>query len=359
MIECGKILFDGVTIASRVSELAGRISRDYAGKELVLVCVLKGAVMFTTDLARGISVPVTMEFIQAASYGGATASSGKVVIKKDLDTDIAGRHVLLVDTIIDTGGTMNSLLRMLAARGPASLGVAVLLDKRCKRAIDVPIAYRGFEIQDLFVVGYGMDYGERYRNLPYVSVLGAVGKGAQDFLVKDQIDGKSLERVIKYAIARKSGEERDVSTDELKDFDGKNGRQAYIAYKGKVFDVSGSTFWKNGVHGGKHFAGSDLTEALKGAHHGEDVLARTRIVGRLVGKRSLGYRILAKLESLHPHSITVQFVIAYSIAASVLSLLYLLSGNISFETASYYMLIPAFLTAHLSGLSGLLSWKLA
>jgi hypoxanthine phosphoribosyltransferase len=187
MIECGKILFDGVTIASRVSELAGRISRDYAGKELVLVCVLKGAVMFTTDLARGISVPVTMEFIQAASYGGATASSGKVVIKKDLDTDIAGRHVLLVDTIIDTGGTMNSLLRMLAARGPASLGVAVLLDKRCKRAIDVPIAYRGFEIQDLFVVGYGMDYGERYRNLPYVSVLGAVGKGAQDFLVKDQI----------------------------------------------------------------------------------------------------------------------------------------------------------------------------
>jgi hypoxanthine phosphoribosyltransferase len=175
MSECGKILFDGETIAHRVSEMAGRISRDYAGKELVLVCVLKGAVMFTTDLARDISVPVTMEFIQAASYGGAMASSRNVVIKKDLDTDIAGRHVLLVDTIIDTGGTMNNLLRMLAARGPAGLGVAVLLDKRCKRAIDVPIAYRGFEIGDWFVVGYGMDYGERYRNLPYIAVLDAPG----------------------------------------------------------------------------------------------------------------------------------------------------------------------------------------
>jgi hypoxanthine phosphoribosyltransferase len=175
MTECGKVLFDGETIANKVSELAGRISRDYTDKELVLVCVLKGAVMFATDLARGISVPVTLEFIQAASYGGSTTSSGNVVIKKDLDTDIRGRHVLLVDTIIDTGGTMNSLLRMLSARGPSSLGVAVLLDKRCKRVVDVPIAYRGFEIQDLFVVGYGMDYGERYRNLPCIAVLDSPG----------------------------------------------------------------------------------------------------------------------------------------------------------------------------------------
>jgi hypoxanthine phosphoribosyltransferase len=175
MNEFGKILFDGETIAGRVSELAGRISRDYAGKELVLVCVLKGAVMFATDLARGISVPITLEFIQAASYGGSMASSGNVVIKKDLDTDIRGRHVLLVDTIIDTGGTMNSLLQMLSGRGPASLGVAVLLDKRSKRAFDVPIAYRGFEIDDWFVVGYGLDYGERYRNLPSITVLDAPG----------------------------------------------------------------------------------------------------------------------------------------------------------------------------------------
>ena len=171
MSEIENILFDKDTIAAKVSELGARISRDFAGKDLVVVCILKAGVMFATDLARAMAFPVTIEFMQAASYGMATTSSGNLLIKKDLDTDIKGKHVLLVDTIIDTGETMDRLFRMLSPRGPASLNAVVLLDKKCRRTKDVPIAYRGFAIPDSFVVGYGMDCGERFRNLPYISVL--------------------------------------------------------------------------------------------------------------------------------------------------------------------------------------------
>jgi hypoxanthine phosphoribosyltransferase len=173
LIEIQEILFDEKTIAAKVDELAARISQDYAGKDLLLVSVLKGAVLFTADLMRRISIPVTIDFISASSYGVNTESSRKVQIKKDLDTDIAGKHVLIVDTIVDTGETMNCLLNLLSERKPASLKVAALLDKKSRRLIDIPLAYRGFEIPDRFVVGYGMDFAEKHRNLPYIAVIKA------------------------------------------------------------------------------------------------------------------------------------------------------------------------------------------
>ncbi|HYA86019.1 MAG TPA: hypoxanthine phosphoribosyltransferase [Nitrospirota bacterium] len=173
MNEIGKILFDDVAIAEKVQELGGRISRDYAGKEPIVVSILKGAVIFTTDLVRSISCPLTVEFIQASSYGMSTNASGNVTLKKDLEADIEGRHVLLVDTIIDTGTTFAYLMKMLSERKPASLNAVVLLDKSCRRLVDVPVMYRGFEIPDAFVVGYGLDFKERYRNLPYIAALEA------------------------------------------------------------------------------------------------------------------------------------------------------------------------------------------
>jgi hypoxanthine phosphoribosyltransferase len=171
MTERTEILIDEAAIAGKVGELALRISRDYAGKELVLACILKGAVVFTADLLRRITIPVSVEFLQAASYGQSTTSSRNIVIKKDLDCDIAGKHVLLVDTIIDTGETLAFLLKKFAERKPASLRAAALLDKRCRRSVYVPVAYIGFEIPDTFVVGYGMDCGDRYRNLPSIAEL--------------------------------------------------------------------------------------------------------------------------------------------------------------------------------------------
>lgn len=166
-----EILFNEQTIAKKVRELAARITMDYAGSELVIVCILKGAAVFTADLMRGITLPVTVEFMQAASYGASMTSSENIVIRKDLETDIRGKHVLVVDAIIDTGRTMNCLLDKLRERGPASLKAAVLLDKRSRRLMEVPLAYRGFEIPDAFVAGYGMDCGEKYRNLPYIAAL--------------------------------------------------------------------------------------------------------------------------------------------------------------------------------------------
>jgi len=171
MAEIGEVLFDVNTITAKVMELARFISEDYAGKELLLVCVLKGAAIFTADLMRYLTIPVTIEFIQAESYGAFRTSSRNVRITKDLKTDIKGRHVLLVDTIIDTGETMHALLQLFADRNPASLNIAVLLDKTSKRTIDVPVAYKGFKVPDKFVVGYGLDSGEQYRNLPYIAVL--------------------------------------------------------------------------------------------------------------------------------------------------------------------------------------------
>ncbi len=171
MIEVQEILFDEEAIARKVKELADGISRDYAGKDLLLVSILKGAVVFTADLMRLITIPVAVDFICASSYGMSTEASQKIHIKKDLDTEITGKHVLLVDTIVDTGETINYLIKMLSERKPSSLKTVALLDKKSRRTVDVPIAYRGFEIPDKFVVGYGLDCAQQYRNLPYIAAV--------------------------------------------------------------------------------------------------------------------------------------------------------------------------------------------
>jgi len=174
MSEIQEIIFDAQTIENRVRELATKISRDYAGRETVLVCILKGSVVFTADLMRRLSIPVTVEFIQAASYGASTVSSRSVIIKKDLEADISGKHVLLVDTIVDTGETLHYLFDKFRERGPAGLEAVVLLDKKSRRTVGVPLAYVGFEIPDKFVVGYGMDYKERYRALPMIAAINPI-----------------------------------------------------------------------------------------------------------------------------------------------------------------------------------------
>jgi hypoxanthine phosphoribosyltransferase len=166
-----EILFDEQVLEQKVLNLAAQISRDYAGKELLLVCVLKGAAIFFADLARRLTIPAMLEFAQVSSYGSGTVSSRVVTVTKDIAADISGKHVLLVDGIIDTGTTMDFLLKRYRERGPASLRTTILLDKRAHRTVDVPIDYRGFEIPDRFVVGYGMDSGEKYRNLPFIAMV--------------------------------------------------------------------------------------------------------------------------------------------------------------------------------------------
>lgn len=166
-----EILYDEQAIKEKVRELAAAISKDYEGRELVLACILKGAAVFTADLMRHLSLKVMIEYIQAASYGSSTTSSRGITIKKDVETDIKGKEVLLVDTIVDTGATLERLFTLLSERGPASLNAVVLLDKKSRRTATIPLAYCGFEIPDRFVVGYGMDRGEKYRNLPYIAAL--------------------------------------------------------------------------------------------------------------------------------------------------------------------------------------------
>jgi hypoxanthine phosphoribosyltransferase len=158
-------------IADKIAELAKLIDADYADREPLLVGVLKGAAMFMSDLARALERPSTMEFMAVSSYGSSTTSSGVVRILKDLDRDIAGQHVLIVEDIIDSGLTLSWLLRNLASRNPASIEVVALLRKPDAIKVDVPVKYVGFDIPNEFVVGYGLDYAERYRNLPYVGRL--------------------------------------------------------------------------------------------------------------------------------------------------------------------------------------------
>jgi hypoxanthine phosphoribosyltransferase len=165
------VLVSQQQIADKVAELAERIDRDYAGREVLLVGVLKGAVMVMADLARALRVPVSMEFMAISSYGSGTSTSGVVRILKDLDRDVAGCDVLVVEDIIDSGLTLSWLLRNLRARGPASIEVLALLRKPEAAQVDVPVKYMGFEIPSVFVVGYGLDYAERYRELPYVGTL--------------------------------------------------------------------------------------------------------------------------------------------------------------------------------------------
>jgi hypoxanthine phosphoribosyltransferase len=167
----GEILIDEDALSSRVAELGAEVSADYQGRDLLLIGVLKGAVFFMADLMRHITVPCEVDFMAISSYGDSTDSSGIVRILKDLDINIEGRDVLVVEDIIDSGLTLSYLMRNLESREPASLEVCALMTKPARREIDVPVRYIGFEIPNRFVVGYGLDFGERYRNLPYVAVL--------------------------------------------------------------------------------------------------------------------------------------------------------------------------------------------
>ena len=167
----GEILIDADTLQGRIRELGEEINVDYQGRELLLLGVLKGAVFFMADLMRVITVPCEIDFMAISSYGASTDSSGVVRILKDLDINIEGRHVLVIEDIIDSGLTLSYLIRNLESREPASLSVCALLTKPERREIDVPVRYIGFEIPNRFVIGYGLDFAERYRNLPYVGVL--------------------------------------------------------------------------------------------------------------------------------------------------------------------------------------------
>jgi hypoxanthine phosphoribosyltransferase len=167
----GEILVQPDDLRRRVKELAQEISHDYDDRDLVLVCVLRGAVFFLADLMRELDVHCELDFMAVASYGSSTDSSGVVRILKDLDVSIEGRHVLIVEDIVDSGLTLQYLLRNLGAREPASLEVCALLTKPERRKVDLPTRYVGFEIPNRFAIGYGLDYEERFRNLPYVAAL--------------------------------------------------------------------------------------------------------------------------------------------------------------------------------------------
>jgi hypoxanthine phosphoribosyltransferase len=166
-----KILVEEDTLRGRIAELGAEVSNDYAGRDLLLVGVLKGAVFFMADLMRHLTIPCEVDFMAISSYGASTDSSGVVRILKDLDVNIEGRDVLVVEDIIDSGLTLSYLIRNLESRNPATLEVCALLTKPARREIDVKVRYTGFEIPNEFVIGYGLDYAERYRNLPYVAVL--------------------------------------------------------------------------------------------------------------------------------------------------------------------------------------------
>jgi hypoxanthine phosphoribosyltransferase len=174
----GEILVQPDELERRVRQLGEEITRDYEGRDLLLIGVLKGAVFFLSDLMRHIEVPCEVDFMAVASYGSATDSSGVVRILKDLDAVIEGRDVLIVEDIVDSGLTLHYLLRSLNARNPRTLEICALLTKPERRKVDLRPRYVGFEIPDKFAIGYGLDFGERYRNLPYVAALALPGAGA-------------------------------------------------------------------------------------------------------------------------------------------------------------------------------------
>ena len=168
MAEHINVMLSEEEINSRIAELGEQISRDYEGKEIFLICILKGASFFACELAKRITVPVNIDFMKVSSYGGGTVSSGQVSIKMDVSESIAGKDVLIVEDIIDSGNTLNLLSKILMERGPKSIRLCALLDKPDRREVDVKMNYVGFRIPDKFVVGYGLDYDQRYRNLPYI-----------------------------------------------------------------------------------------------------------------------------------------------------------------------------------------------
>ena len=171
MSEKVRELISEADVEAKIAELGAQISKDYEGESVFLLCILKGGVFFTAELAKRITVPVSLDFMSVSSYGAETESSGVVRIIKDLDTSIEGKNVLVVEDIIDTGRTLAYLLENLKHRNPKSLKLCALLDKPERRVSDVAVDYKGFEIPDEFVVGYGMDYDQKYRNLPYIGVV--------------------------------------------------------------------------------------------------------------------------------------------------------------------------------------------
>lgn len=166
-----EVLLTEEQVDARISEIGAQISRDYEGKEVHLVCVLKGGTFFTCELAKRISVPVSLDFMSVSSYGSDTKSSGVVRIVKDLDEPLRGKDVIVVEDIVDSGRTLSYLLEMLKDRGPASLKLCTLLDKPERRVTDVKVDYTGFRVPDEFLVGYGLDYDQKYRNLPYIGMV--------------------------------------------------------------------------------------------------------------------------------------------------------------------------------------------
>lgn len=171
MAERVKVLLTEEAVDARIKEIGEQITKDYEGKQVHLICVLKGGSFFMCELAKRIGVPVSLDFMSVSSYGGDTKSSGVVKIVKDLDEPIAGKDVLVVEDIVDSGRTLSYLMEMLKGRGPASLKLCTLLDKPDRRVVDVNVDYIGFQIPDEFVVGYGLDYDQRYRNLPYIGIV--------------------------------------------------------------------------------------------------------------------------------------------------------------------------------------------
>jgi len=171
MAEKISVLLSEEEVDKRIQEIGEQISRDYAGEQVHLVCVLRGGVFFLCELAKRITVPVSLDFMSVSSYGSDTKSSGVVKIVKDLDDSLTGKNVIVVEDIVDSGRTLSYLLEMLKDRGPKSMKLCTLLDKPDRRVVDVKVDYTGFQIPDEFVVGYGLDYAQKYRNLPYIGVV--------------------------------------------------------------------------------------------------------------------------------------------------------------------------------------------
>ena len=165
------VMIDEETVDARIREIAAQISKDYAKKEVRLVCILKGSIFYTTELAKRLTIPTTMDFMSVSSYGAGTVSSGQINIKKDLDESIEGLDVIVVEDIIDSGNTLSQLIPELKKRNPRSIEITTLLDKPSRREAEVDVKYTGFEIEDKFVVGYGLDYDQSYRDLPFIGVV--------------------------------------------------------------------------------------------------------------------------------------------------------------------------------------------
>lgn len=165
------VLIDEETIENRIKEIAEQISKDYEGKEVRLICILKGSIFYTAELAKRLRIPSTIDFMSVSSYGAGTVSSGQVNIKKDLDESIEGIDVIVVEDIVDTGNTLSQLIPELKKRSPKSIEIATLLDKPSRREVDIDVRYIGFEVEDKFVVGYGLDYDQNYRDLPFIGVV--------------------------------------------------------------------------------------------------------------------------------------------------------------------------------------------